>query len=156
MSKQAKCVECGKPLRRGTVTELRPVAGVTFVAELPAELCPSCGENYVDGGVLGRFELSIAVELARLGQRNPEAFRYMRKALGFQASALASLLDVTPATLSRWETGAKPVDPHAFALLGGMADDAIAGHDATIERLRAMRAPPEVTAPVRIEVTRSK
>lgn len=152
MAEHAKCIECGKRLKRGTVVETRDVAGVTFTAELPAEICSACDENYVDGEVLARFESMVASELARLGRRTPDAFKFMRKALGLKATELAVLLAVTPETVSRWENGGLQVEPRAFALLGGMAEDALAGRDATLARLRALQEPANVTEPVRLKV----
>ena len=35
--------------------------------------------------------------------------RYARKALGMRAAELAAALDVTPETVSRWETDARPI-----------------------------------------------
>ena len=38
MVEQKKCAACGKRLKRGVVTESIEVAGVTFTAELPADV----------------------------------------------------------------------------------------------------------------------
>jgi len=99
-----------------------------------------------------RFELLAARWLADDGARSAEAFRFMRKALGLQAVALAELLDSTPETISRWEHGKRPVDARAFALLGVMVADRIAGRNDTRARLEALRSPSKVPHTVTLEV----
>ena len=150
MEKMTKCVMCGaKKLSAGETTHDFTVSGVKFVVEeVPAEVCASCDESYVANGDLERAELTIAAELARRGMRTGEAFRFMRKALGLKSNALAELFDLQPETVSRWEKGTQTLDPRAFALLGSVVVDRLAGREQlALERLRALRAP--VKAPRR-------
>jgi putative zinc finger/helix-turn-helix YgiT family protein len=150
MEKLQKCVMCGaKKLSAGETTHEFTVSGVKFVVEgVPAEICASCNESYVAHDDLERAELTIAAELARRGVRTGEAFRFMRKALGLKSNALAELFDLQPETVSRWEKGTQTLDPRAFALLGSVVVDRVAGREElALERLRALRAP--VKAPRR-------
>jgi DNA-binding transcriptional regulator YiaG len=129
------------------------VAGVTFIASLPAEGCDACGEALTDYSDLGRFELSAARWLAEAGIRTGESFKFMRHALGLRSADLAELLGVRLETVSRWETGALKVDAHAFVLLGALVDDQLAGSERTRTRLAVLRAKPKrVPAEVRLEV----
>jgi putative zinc finger/helix-turn-helix YgiT family protein len=150
MEKMSKCVECGgTKLRSGVVVYEKTVGDVKFVVEgVPAEICDSCGEDYVSYGDLGRAEIAVAAELARRGLRSGESFRFMRKALGLKSGELAELFDLQPETVSRWEKGTQKLDPRAFALLGSLVVDRLAGREElALERLRALRAP--VKAPRR-------
>lgn len=144
MQKLQKCVMCGaKGLSDGVTAHEFTVSGVRFVVEeVPAEICTSCNESYVADDDLARAELTIAAELARRGIRTGEAFRFMRKALGLKSNALAELFDLQPETVTRWEKGTQTLDPRAFALLGSVVVDRLAGREElALERLRALRAP---------------
>jgi len=115
--------------------------GVTFAGDVPHEACSTCGERYLAAGDLERLELAAAVELARIGRRTGSALRFMRKALGFRAKELAELLGVAPETFSRWETGDREPDAHAFALVGGLAADRLEGSERTASVKDPVRAP---------------
>lgn len=137
-----RCAKCrGRTFKRASVQLQLSVDGVTFEAKLAASVCKTCGESYFDAAVLKRFELAIAAELARMGRCRPDAFKFMRKALGLSGIALAELLGVEPETISRWENGARGLDRSAFALLGGLAMERIDGRDDTRARLEALRKP---------------
>ena len=144
-----KCPTCrqGK-LEAGVTRVKRRVAGIDFAGTLPATLCGSCDEALVSAAELGRFELAIAERLAALGVRNGEAFKFMRKALGLRAIDLAALLDVAAETVSRWETG-QP-EARAFALLGSVVTDRIAGTERTVDSLKALQS--EKRRPSRVRV----
>jgi putative zinc finger/helix-turn-helix YgiT family protein len=136
------CAECKcRRVRKGVVEESLTVGGVTFKAALPASICRGCGTDYVSLDDLARFELAVGAWLGDHGVRTPETFRFMRKALGLKAADLAALLDLTPETISRWENGKGTIDLGAFALLGKLIADQIAGTDDTITLLRTIRTP---------------
>ena len=145
-----RCEACKGPLRQGLVEESREVGGHRFVASLPARVCSGCGERYLEARTLARFEQRIAVSLARAGETRGEVFKLARKAVGLRAADLGELLGVAPETISRWETGERPVDRGAFALLADMAQDALEGRPATLEMLRAMKSPKRLAKTVRL------
>ncbi len=62
----------------------------------------------------------------------------MRKILGLRAADLALLLDVTPETISHWETGKARIGRAAFVALGAMVQDATEGRSTTRDRLAAL------------------
>lgn len=148
------CVSCGGELVTAIGEERIDVGGVTFAADVPHEACSTCGERYLAADDLERLELAAAVELARIGRRTGSALRFMRKALGFRAKELAELLGVAPETFSRWETGDREPDAHAFALVGGLAADRLDGSERTASLLRGAREPAKVlpAGAVRLEL----
>jgi putative zinc finger/helix-turn-helix YgiT family protein len=148
-----RCAACGNGrFRKGTevLSADFPASELEASVSVPARQCTKCKEAYVDGRVVQRFELAVARELANLGLHTGETFRYMRKVLGLRAVDLAQLLDVTPETISHWETGKVPINRAALAALGAMIQDAIEGRTTTRDRLRALgddRPRPKVLHP---------
>ena len=63
-----KCVVCKQAdTRRGVATITLQRAGVTFVVkEVPARVCPDCGEEYLDAEVTAEV-LRSSENLARAG-----------------------------------------------------------------------------------------
>lgn len=142
MAMPGECARCGgASLAAAVVSEAMEVDGRTFVAELPAVRCEGCGETYLDLGTLGTFEKLVAAKLVELGARSGAALRFMRKAIGMRAVDLADLLDVAPETLSRWENDQREVDRGALMTVGSLVLDAVRGSSATLDRLKALRAP---------------
>ena len=130
-----KCVRCcGRSFVKARRVLRRVVGDADFEATVPAVKCASCGETYVDAqhGVL--FERARA--LAESGVVHGEALKAMRRFLGLRAKDLAPLLGVAEGTLSRWETGERPADRAATALVGQLVLDACSGVTSTMERLR--------------------
>jgi DNA-binding transcriptional regulator YiaG len=124
------------------------VSGIRFAGELAAKLCDACNEALLSAAELERFELAVAERLAALGVRTGESFKFMRKALGLRAVDLAALLDVASETVSHWETG-KP-EARAFALLGSMVMDRLAGSERTVDSLRVLAS--DKRRPTRVRV----
>ncbi len=122
------------------------VGELRFIAQLPAMVCPGCGEDLVSAETLRGLERGVAEALARDGARTPEAFRYMRKAIGLKAMDVAELLDVTPETVSRWENGERQPETRAAKLLGILVIDHSAGRAEIQTYLQSLRkdrpAPP--------------
>ena len=146
-----KCYKCkANKLAHVEVTERVEVAGHKFTGKVAALKCGACGELLLDGPALERFELLAAAKLAEAGEVNGEAFKFMLKAAGLRGTDLAALLDVAGETVSRWETGALPVERRAVALLGAIVTEAVAGSTATLGRLRALQAPARLPKVVRV------
>jgi putative zinc finger/helix-turn-helix YgiT family protein len=127
-----------------------PTCGFAASVGVPGRQCTKCKETYVAGSVKHDFELAVARELANLGVHAGEAIRHMRKALGLRASDLAQLLDLTPETISHWETGKVRINRAAFVALGAMIQDASEGRTTTRDRLATLgdeRPYPRVLSP---------
>lgn len=149
-----KCVQCGSAkLRRATEKHHVVVAKIRFVSELSVTLCPKCDESYMDHDVLAGFERAVARRLAEKGPATGETFRFMRKAIGLAAKDIAALLSSTPETVSRWETGDRPVDRNAWTTMSSLVLDELDGKHAMRERLRNLEArPPRKVKSERVEL----
>ncbi len=133
------CPSCQeKAMRPGTTELTRKIGGITFKAEVPVELCGSCGEWYVSHEDGHRFDVAVARALGAHAIGTPDAFKFMRKATGLRAVDLAELIGVTPETVSRWETGKVSVERRALALLQALVTEHAEGTTATLDRLRAL------------------
>jgi putative zinc finger/helix-turn-helix YgiT family protein len=135
------CDGCGRSELREvteTLSVTLPRCGVVASVAAPARRCVRCGEVHVDRTVLVRVQLSVACELADRGIATGDTLRHMRKALGLRAVDLGRLLDVTPETISHWETGKALPTRATFAAVAAMVDEAIDGRTVTRDRFRAL------------------
>ncbi len=137
-----RCERCktGK-LEKTVAPDSVEVGKHVFTAKVPGLKCRQCGEIYFDGPSLERFELRVAVELARAGESSGDVMRFMRKTAGLRAMELAELLGVTPETVSRWETGKQPVEHRAMAVVGALVAERLEGKTSTLDNLKALRRP---------------
>lgn len=70
--------------------------------------CKECGETMLTLAALAGYERRAAALVLRDGKHvDGTVIRYARKTLGLRQTELATLLQCTPETLSRWETGAQ-------------------------------------------------
>jgi DNA-binding transcriptional regulator YiaG len=93
------------------------VGEARFTGTLPAEQCSVCEKKQIAIDDLIRFEHAVARNIARHGPVTGASLRYMRKSIPLAATALAELLRVAPETISRWETGERPVDRAAWLVV---------------------------------------
>jgi DNA-binding transcriptional regulator YiaG len=115
----------------------------TFATAVAAQRCTACDEVTLSGAQLEHLDAAIVGSIVQNGLWCPETFKYCRKNAGLRAVDLAELLGVAAETLSRWENGHQPIDRNAYALLGGLVADHLAGRKETAERLHAMAHPPK-------------
>jgi putative zinc finger/helix-turn-helix YgiT family protein len=101
-------------------------------------VCPQCGEAYLSAETVRAMERLVAESLARSGEGTPEAFRFMRKALGLKATQVSKLFGVTPETISRWEHGERNPEPRAVKLLGALVVEHLAGRDHLLDYLQSL------------------
>ena len=146
-----KCVKCGSDgFKNGTVHHSMRVGEQVYSGEVPAEICRNCGEGYISGTDLGRWELAVTRVLVTLGPVCPEAVSFLRRASGLRSKEVAALLDVTADSVSRWEHGKRPVDRQTWLVIGALALDALEGRDDTKRRLLALRKRPAKRVTVQI------
>lgn len=118
------CIECGGEV----VTKTLPVycddglIGLPCVALLDAAEQSTCAACGTDNGISipDAEGLEVAVAVARVCyplKLNAQEIRFLRRALGFQAKQLADELEVRPETVSNWENGKDPINPHIEKLL---------------------------------------
>lgn len=144
-----QCPTCGRSgIGPGTTTLSHRLGDSTFTAEVPAEVCPHCGESLVHSKDLRWFETAVARAAMEAGLHNGEALRWMRKSAGLRAVDVAALLGVTPETLSRWENDKRTIERASWAALAALATEGLDGP--TAARLRAAAAPAPSPAVVRL------
>jgi DNA-binding transcriptional regulator YiaG len=99
-----RCSECDAQVEDTTEQEVFSLGGRTFESAIPAERCQR-GHVVIDGSARERFMHTVAEQLVADGPVCGEAFRFVRETLGQDAAQIASFLEVTPETISRWEDG---------------------------------------------------
>ena len=133
-----KCIECGTAMVPSEYLATRTISGCKFERLIPSSACPECGWECIGSAAAKEVSLWISKEFALHGPATGKAFRHMRKTLGMPAIEVAKLLELTPETVSRWESGARPVNHHAFILLGSLVLDRLRGETTTIDRIQAL------------------
>jgi putative zinc finger/helix-turn-helix YgiT family protein len=111
-----KCDMCGAQMKSGRENYLYDESGLDSVTLMNVEMrrCPECGEYEVDIPRIDELHRLIAQTVASKESRlTPQEIRFLRKYLGFSGVDFARTLDVTPETVSRWETGKKQMSPVA-------------------------------------------
>lgn len=111
-----KCDPCGAQMKSGRENYRYTECGLDTVtlANVEVRRCPECGEYEVDIPRMEELHRVIAQEVASKSARlAAQEVRFLRKYLGFSGVDFAATLDVTPETVSRWETGKKQMSPVA-------------------------------------------
>lgn len=112
------CARCnGTEFDDTTKAESLEVAGMRFVADLPARHCLSCGALIVHGGSVNIFHSIAAAVLAEMKRDTPDALKYMRKTISRTPDDVARVLGVRPEQVREWERGTAMVDPRYPELL---------------------------------------
>ena len=130
MMKITKCTTCGSTDLREAWDEKYLVidtGGLRCEADIPYTKCTKCGEGFYDNETLEFAEREAAKQVVISGIATDKAFRFLRTTLGLRAIDLATMIDVSPATISRWEHGEVPVDRRAMAILGTMMLEKLEG-----------------------------
>jgi hypothetical protein len=153
-SRMQRCPQCGGGIGRSKKTQSSTVEGTTFVVKLPAYACRQCKAVFMEGSALERADLEIACVLASRGPATGETFCFMRKTLGLRAVVLASLLNVTAETVSRWEHGQRPVDGNAWLAVGSIALERAGRPCSTLKRLMGLAKGGKLPKTVRIDLTK--
>ena len=147
------CMRCKRDaVSAMSLDESMEVCGHTFTAQLPAERCAACHEVVIQGSDIRKFELRIAVELAKAGIRTAEAFKLMRRAVGLSAEQMASLLDLTPDCVGYWEKGEWPVDPRALSVLTSLVISRLDDRHTSLDSLRILREPRKLGRKIRLHI----
>ncbi|HEY3451051.1 MAG TPA: helix-turn-helix domain-containing protein [Myxococcales bacterium] len=151
-----RCVQChAKVLRKADHQDSLTIAGRVFSRKIPALRCSNCGETYIHGPDLGALERDATSVIAREGPCSGETFQFLRKFLGMRGADLAELLDVAPETLSRWETGQRPVDRASWLALSVMVLEHLEGKTATLDRIKALFTQAKPTKHVQLKPRRA-
>jgi len=120
------CETCGGKLRRERVMRAYDAKLPDVVVDgLEHVTCASCGD--LGTGFPRSMELGRIVVGAIVGKRHrlaPNEVSFLRGASGLRGQELAETLGVTPAQVSRWETGKMPISALADRLLRVIASSA--------------------------------
>lgn len=115
-----RCPSCKKPNTFRMWEGLVTVMGVEVFSH--GERCDHCGEILFGPEAAERQEVDAAAKLVDRGVRTAIEFKFIRKMIGLRGNELASILDVDPKTVSRWERGEVEI-PRAIAFaLGELYD----------------------------------
>lgn len=128
----------------------RTVAGVAFFASLPAWRCSDCGHVDVDAHVVNAFERGIAVDIAQRGPTSGETFRYLRARLALSSAELASILEVEPSVLRRWEDDSPNVERIAWLVVAGLVLESVDASVSTSVRIPGAFATMRTEAEIRL------
>ena len=126
-----KCEDCGGPLtaERGAVRRY-DIGGLPHVELHGVDVvtCPACGMEDVIIPRIGQLHRVLAEGFLRQERMfAPVEIRFLRKHIGLSTGDFAQRMGVTRETVSRWETGAKPMSPVADRLLRLLVN----GHEPT-------------------------
>ena len=135
-----------------TLDDTIDAGGHSFTAQLPAEKCQACGRIVIEGRDFRLFEVRVAVELARAGIRDKEAFKLLRKALSLDPRGLAHILDVPEDFIGYWEGGAWPIDLRAHAVLCGLVLARFDQRPSALDCLGILRQPRTLARTVRVHL----
>ncbi|MEO6772335.1 MAG: helix-turn-helix domain-containing protein, partial [Kofleriaceae bacterium] len=86
------------------------------------ERCRSCSETLYDLAESKRQERALAKGLVERGVRTGAEFKLVRKSAGLRAVDIAAMLDVTPETVSRWETDTVEIPRPVAYVLGDLLE----------------------------------
>jgi putative zinc finger/helix-turn-helix YgiT family protein len=112
----------------------------TTLSNVEIYRCPACGEEEVSIPRIEELNRTIARELVRKKtQLAPAEIRFLRKLLGWSGVDFASHFGVTPETVSRWESGKKPMGPVAERLLRLCIATRVPVQDYNLEELQGWR-----------------
>lgn len=131
------CTRCGSQ-RLGTVAD-KYVLNVGFatplIVHVEARGCEVC-RRPVDPGAARRAAETAALRVVVFsGQANGATLRFLRRAIGLQSKALASLLKLGPGTMSRWENGVRKIDVNAWVIVACLALEFADGGDLPTSRI---------------------
>ena len=113
-----KCEYCGEEeVYSNMASHSRSVGDQRFSGMLPAELCNACHQTNFSVEHLAAFNLAVAYLCATLKLTSPEAFKFMRAAIGISDVEMAGFMGETVKTIRQWEDGSAEFGPGAFAVL---------------------------------------
>jgi len=118
MQPTKKCAFCGATARYQKIDHEEMVGAVKVVVPVMAYGCETCGEDDLTLNQLASLQQqAVQTALLDLPRIDGPTFRCARKAIGVTQAALARFMDVSPETVSRWESGATPVSRSAQLML---------------------------------------
>ena len=136
-----QCELCGKEsleLKRVLNFPYRtPMGIVTIEGESTLEECSFCEEVLVPGELINAWNRMILERLSKLeGFFTPEELQFIFSVLPYSQNELAQSTGRERSTLTKYKTGANPIDPLFVDALQAIIVDYLAGNEKTLIRLR--------------------
>ncbi len=103
-----KCHECGTETKSTIRDHHYTACGLKNIILKKIEIlvCPKCGEEeYIICNMEGLHNCIATTVASQSARLLPKEIRLLRSWLGFSGSDFARAIDVTPESVSRWETG---------------------------------------------------
>lgn len=103
-----KCFECQTEMESRVGSYAYKECGLPNVTlqNITLRKCPSCGEEEAVIPRVLALHQAIAEQVSKKPERlTPPEIRFLRTHLGWSGADFARIFSVTPATVSRWETG---------------------------------------------------
>lgn len=98
------CLSCGGRMKSTTETRRYGSHINVVLDKVPVHRCPSCGEEEIEIPRIEELHAAIAGAIAQKPARlTPGEIRWLRTHLGYSSVDFASLMGVSPETVSRWE-----------------------------------------------------
>ena len=126
------------------------IAGIAFSASLPAWRCCECANVVIDDHVWRAFDRGIAIDIAQRGPTSGETFRFLRARLALSSVELASILEVDPAILARWEVDSTNVERVAWLVVAGLVLESIDATASSSVRIPGASASARTEAEIRL------
>lgn len=120
----------------------------TFRALMPGDACDNCDNVRPHPPHARFFDLKISQWLTNFGGKAPAELKFIRRSLEMDAKDLGARLLVRSETISKWETGARPIGSRAFLCLNALVKDSLddtSHHVNRVSWLNRVRDEEEVT-----------
>lgn len=146
-----QCPECGAPLAsRGYKHRQRVGKYVVTDESACIPMCPNGHEpDLTFKERLGYERRAVKMLLQHGAGEDGGVMRFARRTLGLKQTELATLLEVAPETVSRWETGANPAPLMNQLAVASLVDRAIADDVDVLQPAPAVGGDGEITIPFR-------
>jgi len=116
-----RCSSCQEAtlVRRTIEHDVGDLVGLrrVTVTGLPALVCPKCDAVSMEGPILEEIIFQLAATILVLPELGAIEVRFLRKLVGDTQQELADRLNVSRATVNRWENAPEPITgPDAYAV----------------------------------------
>jgi putative zinc finger/helix-turn-helix YgiT family protein len=133
------CFECGSKLKTKKENYRYLACGLPNVTLVSVEVrrCTSCGDHEVVIPHIEKLHEALAAAVVKHPSRlSASEVRFLRKYLGYSGVDFATLIGVSPETVSRWENKKETMGPSAERLLRMLVVHKVAIQQYPIETLK--------------------
>lgn len=136
-----KCTECREGTLRREIVSSHDIGGLlglpaVVLVGAPLLKCPNCGAVHVPGPLLDTIIPDLASEVVQVPELTAHEARFLRKMIGLTQTELAERLELSRATIARWETDDGVLGgAHSLALRAIVAMQLIQSHPALATKM---------------------